>query len=129
MGLALVLQNLAGKVPNLSSITKTTVSALRSKTVLRGLERLARSGVESIFYEVKARLVSAKLEEDDDIHLVIKGMTTSGMMVEFRTVACSSTAARGAKTRMTPTGDVLGNSAQRDELALTRLLTEREFPI
>ena len=30
---------------------------------------------------------------------------------------------------MTPTGDVLGNSAQRDELALTRLLTEREFPI
>ncbi len=82
MGLALVLQNLAGKVPNLSSITKTTVSALRSKTVLRGLERLARSGVESIFYEVKARLVSAKLEEDDDIHLVIKGMTTSGMMVD-----------------------------------------------
>ena len=97
--------------------------------MLRGLERLARSGVESIFYEVKARLVSAKLEEDDDIHLVIKGMTTSGMMVEFRTVACSSAAARGAKTRMTPTGDVLGNSAQRDELALTRLLTEREFPI
>jgi hypothetical protein len=50
---------------------------------------------------VRARLVSAKLEEDDDIHLVIKGVTTSGtMIVEFPTVACSSNATAGAKTRM-----------------------------
>jgi hypothetical protein len=32
-------------------------------------------------YEVRARLVSATLEEDNDIHLVIKGITTSGTMI------------------------------------------------
>jgi hypothetical protein len=95
------LQDPAGKALNLSSITKTTVSALRSKTVLRGPNGSRGSGVESTFYEVRARLVSAKLEEDDDIHLVIKGVTTSGtMIVEFPTVACSSGATTGAKTRM-----------------------------
>ena len=35
------------------------------------------AGVESTFYEVRARLVSAKLEEDNDIHLVIRGITTA----------------------------------------------------
>jgi hypothetical protein len=34
-------------------------------------------GTESTFYEIRARLVSANLEEDNDIHLVIKGVRTS----------------------------------------------------
>jgi hypothetical protein len=95
------LQDPAGKALNLSVIKKTTVSALRGKTVQRGPGGSRGSGVESTFYEVKARLVSAKLEEDDDIHLVIKGATTAGtMIVEFPTVACSSNAKPGVKTRM-----------------------------
>jgi hypothetical protein len=95
------LQDPAGKALNLSVIKKTTVAALRGKTVQRGPGGSRGSGVESTFYEVRARLVSAKLEEDDDIHLVIKGLTTSGtMIVEFPTVACSSNANPGVKTRM-----------------------------
>jgi hypothetical protein len=95
------LQDPAGRAIDLSLIKKTTVSALRSKTGLRGPSGSRGSGVESTFYEVKARLVSAKAEDDDDIHLVIKGVTTSGtMIVEFPTVACSSGATQGAKTRM-----------------------------
>jgi hypothetical protein len=95
------LQDPAGKALDLSVIKKTTVSALRSKTVQRGPGGSRGSGVESTFYEVRAKLVSAKLEEDDDFHLVIKGVTTSGtMIVEFPTVACSSGATQSAKTRM-----------------------------
>lgn len=95
------LQDPAGKALDLSSIKKTTVNALRAKTVQRGPAGSRGSGVESTFYEVRARLVSAKLEDDDDVHLVIKGLTTAGtMIVEFPTVACSSNANAGAKTRM-----------------------------
>lgn len=95
------LQDPAGKAIDLSVIKKTMVAALRGKTVQRGPGGSRGSGVESTFYEVRARLVSAKLEEDDDIHLVIKGLTTSGtMIVEFPTVACSSSAKPGVKTRM-----------------------------
>ncbi len=95
------LQDPAGKALDLSVIKKTTVSALRSLTVKRGPGGSRGEGAESTFWEVRARLVSAKLEEDDDFHLVIKGVTTSGtMIVEFPTVACSSGATQGAKTRM-----------------------------
>ena len=96
------LQDDAGRALGLSVINKTTVSALRSKTVQRGPGGSRGAGVESTFYEVRARLVSAKLEEDDDIHLVIKGVTTSGtMIVEFPLVpTCTANAKTGTKTRM-----------------------------
>jgi hypothetical protein len=95
------LQDPAGKAMDLSKITRTTVGALRSKLVQRGPGGSRGQGVESAVYEVQARLVSAKLEDDDDIHLVIKGATSSGtMIVEFPAVTCASSATAGAKTRM-----------------------------
>ncbi len=92
------LEDPAGRALDLSKITKTTVSALRGKPVQRGPGGSRGSGVESTFYEVRASLVEAKLEDDDDIHLVIRGVTTSGtMIVEFPTVACSSNATTGPR--------------------------------
>ena len=79
------------------------------RPVRRGPGGSRGSGAESTFYQVRARLVSAKVEEDGDIHLVIKGVTTSGtMIVEFPTVACSSSATQGAKTRMKNTRNAFG---------------------
>jgi hypothetical protein len=59
-------------------------------------------GVESTCFEVRASLVEAKMEEDSDIHLVIKGPTGSGtMIVEFPLApTCTSGATTGAKARM-----------------------------
>ncbi len=95
------LQDPGGRALDLSTFKKTTVSALRSKPVQRGPGGSRGSGVESTVYQVPARLVEAKVEDDDDIHLVIKGVTTAGtMIVEFPTVACSSNATAGAKSRM-----------------------------
>lgn len=95
------LQDPAGRALNLNKVKKTTVNKLRSLAVQRGPGGSRGSGAESTVYEVRARLVAAKLEDDDDIHLVIRGVTTPGtMIVEFPTVACSSNAKPGAKTRM-----------------------------
>ena len=78
------------------------MASLRSRTVRRGPGGSRGSGVESTLYEVRARLVETKLEEDDDIHLVIKGLTTQGtMIVEFPlSPSCAQAATVGAKTRM-----------------------------
>jgi hypothetical protein len=88
------------------------VSSLRSKTVLRGPSGSRGSGVESTFYEVRARLVSAKLEQDNDIHLVIKGITTSGtMIVEFPLApTCTANATTGAKARMKNARNAFGGA-------------------
>jgi hypothetical protein len=95
------LQDPAGKALNLSTVKKMTVSALRSKPVMRGSGTFRGAGVESTVYEVRARLVEAKHEHDDDIHLVIRDLKTSGtMIVEFPLVTCTSSATPGAKTRM-----------------------------
>jgi len=95
------LQDPAGRALNLSVFKNTTVAALRARTVKRGLAGSRGSGVASTVYQVRARLVGAKLEEDNDIHLVIKGVTTSGtMIVEFPLVTCASRATAGAKLRM-----------------------------
>jgi hypothetical protein len=106
------LQDDAGKALDLSNIVNTTVTALRSKTVLRGPNGSRGSGVESTFYEVRARLVSAKLEEDDDIHLVIKGITTSGtMIVEFPlSPTCTANATTAAKARMKNARNAFGDA-------------------
>jgi hypothetical protein len=96
------LQDPAGRALNLSAITQTTVAALRAKPVVRGPGSSRGAGVESTFYEVRSRLVGAKLEDDGDIHLVIRGLTTSGtMIVEFPQVpSCTGGATTGARTRM-----------------------------
>jgi hypothetical protein len=108
------LQDDAGKALDLSNIVPTTVSALRSKTVLRGPDGSRGTGVESTFYEVRARLVSAKLEEDNDIHLVIKGITTSGtMIVEFPLApTCTANATTGAKARMKNARNAFGAACE-----------------
>jgi hypothetical protein len=93
------LQDPAGRKLDLATVTKTTVSKLRALPVVRGAGGSRGSGVESTVYEIKARLVEAKLEEDDDIHLVVKGLPTSSgtMIVEFPTVACARQAKAKAK--------------------------------
>jgi hypothetical protein len=95
------LQDSAGRALDLTRVKKTTVNALRSLPVKRGAGGSRGGGVESTVYEVPARLVEAKLEKDEDIHVVIKGVTTPGtMIVEFPTVACSGNATTGAKSRI-----------------------------
>lgn len=96
------LQDPAGKSLNLNKVTKTTVPRLRALPVSRGPGGSRGSGVESTVYEVTARLVSAKVEEDSDIHLVIRGLTSSGtMIVEFPLApSCTPNATAGAKARM-----------------------------
>jgi hypothetical protein len=104
------LQDDAGKALDLSVIEKTTVAALRALPVSRGPGGSRGVGVESMFYEVRARLVSAKLEEDNDVHLVIKGTSTSGtMIVEFPLApTCTAIAKVGTRTRMKNARDAFG---------------------
>lgn len=93
------LQDPAGRTLDLTTVKKTTVSKLRALPVVRGPSGSRAQGVESSVYEIKARLIEAKLEADDDIHLVVKGLPTLAgtMIVEFPTVACSSKARTKAK--------------------------------
>jgi len=104
------LQDPAGRALDLSKIVKTTVNALRTEPKQPGSGGSRGSGVESTFYEVRARLVSAKIEDDNDIHLVIKGITTSGtMIVEFPLApSCTVNATTGAKIRMKNSRNAFG---------------------
>lgn len=117
------LQDDAGRSLDLSTIVKTTVSALRAKPVQRGPGGSRGAGVESTFYEVRARLVSAKLEEDNDIHLIIKGITTSGtMIVEFPLApTCGANATTGAKTRMKNSRNAFGSARGGRDAAFLRV--------
>jgi hypothetical protein len=54
------LQDPAGRNLNLMKVTKTTVNALRSLSVQRGLGDSRGKGTASTVYDVQARLVSAK---------------------------------------------------------------------
>ena len=96
------LQDPAGRALNLSRGTKTTVPKLRALPVRRGPGGSRGRGVESTVYEVRARLVEAKIEEDSDIHLVIRSLTSSGTMIVELPLApsCTPGATNGAKTRM-----------------------------
>jgi len=70
--------------------------------VSRGSGGSRGSGAESTVYEVRAKLVEAKIEADSDIHLVIRSLTSSGTMImEFPLApSCTPNATAGAKTRM-----------------------------
>jgi hypothetical protein len=72
------LQDPAGKALNLSIVKKTTVPKLHALPVKRGPGGSRGSGAESTVYQVRAKLAEAKLEEDSDIHLVIRSLTSSG---------------------------------------------------
>jgi hypothetical protein len=96
------LQDPPGRALSLSTYKTTTVASLRAKPVKRGPGGSRGAGVESTVFQVRARLVEAKVEADSDIHLVIRDLKTSGtMIVEFPLApSCTSGATAGAKTRM-----------------------------
>ena len=76
-------------------------SKVRSRPVRRGPGGSRGAGVESTVSQVRARLVEAKVEDDSDIHLVIRDLTSTGtMIVEFPLAICAGGATAGAKTRM-----------------------------
>src|SRR5690348_7352152 len=87
-----LMDPLAGHVRLLSA--KTTVAKLRQLPVKRGPNNSRGPGTESLSYEVTARLVAAKIEEDSDIHLIVADPKTRGqMIVEFPHPDCALQAA------------------------------------
>jgi hypothetical protein len=76
---------------HLRRIHPTTVRALRQKPAPRttGEHTPRRRGVETTVHRVRARLVEYKLEDDSDIHLVIRRLSGPGtMIVEFPYRGC-----------------------------------------
>ena len=120
------LQDKAGRALDLTNVTRTTARALRSMAVERGTRASRGSGVESTVYEVRARLVSATLERGDEIHLVIKGMTSAKtMIVRIPTVACSRKATMGAKRRIGSAREVLAAACAIPEKSSVTMLKGR----
>jgi len=81
----------------------TTVRALRrlpAPVGVRGRPRIP--GVETTTYRVRASLVEMKLEDDEDIHLVIAepGRPRLTMIVEFPSPGCTVGAPAAARARM-----------------------------
>jgi hypothetical protein len=79
---------------------RTTVSALRR---LRPTSTYTRGrGVERRTYRVRARLIEAKLEADQDFHLVIADLRhpAQTMIVEFPDPACTRGAASKRRLQM-----------------------------
>lgn len=68
----------------------TSVDWLRSRQVVRDPKGFRASGVERQVFRVRAALVSAKVEDDGDVHLVIASRSdpTHTMIVEMPSDAC-----------------------------------------
>ncbi len=68
---------------------KTTISALRRLTPTQTYSRA--TGVERRTYRIRARLVEAKLEQDEDFHLVVADPRhrSRTMIVEFPASNCT----------------------------------------
>lgn len=81
---------------------RTTVDRLRRKVVRRDSQGYRQGPVETTTYRVRARLVSAKSEDDGDIHLVIASLTHRDrtMIVEFPSAECISRASAAARRKM-----------------------------
>jgi hypothetical protein len=78
----------------------TTVSALRR---LRSTSTYARArGVERRTYRIRARLVEARHEADEDYHLVVGDLRrpAQAMIVEFPASACTKGAKSGPRRKM-----------------------------
>ena len=120
------LQDRAGRALDLTKVTRTTVQALRSFAVERGARASRGSDVESTVYELRARLVSATLEKGDEIHLVIKGMTSAKtMIVRFPTVACSTQGHAAAKRLIRSAREALAASCAIPEKSSVMMLKGR----
>jgi hypothetical protein len=86
----------AAKRVNLRTRRSTIDTLIRQRAPAR-LTQLRGGGIERTTFQVKARLVSAKIESDGDVHLVIASPTTGRTMIaEFPSAGCTihSVAAR-----------------------------------
>lgn len=68
----------------------TSVDWLRARPVVRDPQGLRATGIERQVFRVRARLVSAKIEDDGDVHLVIASRKDARhtMIVELPSADC-----------------------------------------
>jgi hypothetical protein len=72
---------------------RSTIDALIRQRAPARLTSVRRGGIERATYQVKARLVSAKVESDGDVHLVIASPTSGKTMIaEFPSAGCTARA-------------------------------------
>jgi hypothetical protein len=92
----------AGPGLRLDRVQTTTIEALRRLPARPGGESTRGDRVERTVYRVAARLVAAKVIEDDsDIHLVIADPKTGGSMIaELPAFGCTVGATRQARLLM-----------------------------
>jgi len=92
----------AGRGLRLDRVQATTIEALRRLPPRPGGESTRGDTVERTVYRVAARLVAAKvIEEDSDIHLVIADPKTGGSMIaELPAFSCTVGATRRAQLLM-----------------------------
>src|SRR3954452_15269578 len=81
---------------------RSTVDALRRTRVVRDADGLRKAPVETTVYRVRAQLVGAVIEDDEDIHLVIASLHNSRrtMNVEFPSSDCMARASPTARRKM-----------------------------
>jgi hypothetical protein len=87
---------------SLTTVRKTTVEALRRLTAPAALSKLTPriAPTEKTVFQVDALLMSLKLEDDDDIHMVIADPVVGGsMIVEFANAVCVGTAGAGLMSK------------------------------
>jgi hypothetical protein len=96
------LADAAGRGLRLDRVQATTIEALRLLPARPGGESSRGDTVERTAYRVAARLVAAKVIEDDsDIHLVIADPKTGGSMIaELPAFSCTVGATRQARLLM-----------------------------
>jgi hypothetical protein len=92
--------------PSASSVKlkakQTTIRGLRRRHPPAHLGATRNTGVETTTFQVRAALVEMKIEEDSDIHLVIRepGAPRLTMIVEFPAYACTRGATKSARSMM-----------------------------
>jgi hypothetical protein len=70
---------------------RSTIDTLIHQRAPAHLTSARRGGIERTTYQVKAQLVSAKIESDGDVHLVIASPTTGRTMIaEFPSAGCTA---------------------------------------
>ena len=80
----------AAKRVNLRARRSTIDTLIRQRAPLH-LGALRRRGIERTTYQVKARLLSAKIESDGDVHLVMASPSTGRTMIaEFPSAGCTN---------------------------------------
>ncbi len=77
---------------------RSTIDTLRRQRAPVRLTAVRRGGIERTTFRVRAQLVSAKIEADGDVHLVIASPTTGHTMIaEFPSLACTQQSVAAAR--------------------------------